>query len=70
MIDRGAADALRQAGEQADNATRIESLFTLREGAAENQILDLGRIECCPADQRLDDSRRQIVWPCSCKGAL
>ena len=62
-VDRRGGDALRQAGEKADQAGDVQPLLALGEGAADDQVLDRLRVDAGALDQRGDHLRRQIVGP-------
>ena len=62
-VDGCAPDAQRQVGLQRDEARHVEPLLGLREGAAENQILDLGRVDAGALHQSPHHFGDEIVGP-------
>ena len=62
-IDGLAADALRQAGQQGDQARGIEPLLAFGNGAAEDEILDVLGPEGALRDELADQLRGHFVGP-------
>nr|GFD39977.1 hypothetical protein [Tanacetum cinerariifolium] len=60
-VHRHAADRQRQVGEQADHPRDVEALFTLGEGAAEDDVLDRRRIHLGLVEQPANHLRGEIV---------
>ena len=44
-VDRGARHIERQIGQETDQARHVQALLALREGAADDQVLDVGGID-------------------------
>ncbi len=51
MVDGHARERLGQPGEQTDQASHIQTLIALREGAADDEILDVLRLNTVPLNQ-------------------
>jgi hypothetical protein len=51
LVDRYAGERLGQSGKQSDQAPHIQTLFALRKGTADDEILDLLRLNTVSLDQ-------------------
>ena len=62
-VDGGAGDAMRQAGDHADQARHVEALLAFGKCAAEDQVLDRLRIDPGAVEKAAHDLRGEIVRP-------
>ncbi len=63
-VDRLGRDGIGQAGAQADHARHIHALLAFREGAAQDDVIHLGRVERRErAQQVLDHRRGHLIRP-------
>ena len=60
-VDGGAGDRDRQVRDERHDAAQVEALLALGEGAADDQVLDLGGIDAGLIDQPVHDLGREIV---------
>ena len=69
-VDRGGGDAQRQTGEKADGAGDVQPLLAFGKGAADDQILEVGRGDAGAANQFADHGGGEIVGPGAGQAAL
>ena len=69
-VDGRGRGALRQPGQEADQARDVQALLALGEGAADDHVLDRLRVDPRALDQRGDDLGRELVRPDAGEAAL
>ena len=62
-VERGAADVEREAGDERRVPRDVQSLLAQLVDAADDHVLDFGRIDLGPLDQRLQRIGQQVVRP-------